>query len=161
MLANQLFVSQAEADSITREWNLSKGWPLNRYFDDGWEANLPLLRRPNKYRRVAARMRARRNTVEPRMVDDLLDQVAGFFKKSIAVFGYRPPSSPRLRALESEFSGLDFASLARDMKQADATWLEVDPSEYPTFDGAHLDYLTAMRFSRRLGDDLNHAINSC
>ncbi|MBU1277100.1 MAG: hypothetical protein KJ720_17130 [Proteobacteria bacterium] len=135
--------------------NLSRGLPLNSYHADGWEASLPISKRQKKYEKAADKL-ARRKRVDMRMVDELLTTVADFRQEGISVYGYRPPSNRHIRYVEDQFSGLDFHDFARRFNGAGGSWLKVNEQAYATYDGIHMDYRTAIRFSRHLGEVLRN-----
>ena len=134
--------------------NLSRGLPLNRYFADGWEACLPLFKPSDRYIKVAARL-AQSKQVNPGMVDELLEITSELHQRGVTVLAYRPPSAAQLCQLEQNSSGLDFEDFIQRFQQAGGRWLHINPEEYQTFDGAHLDFRNATRLSQKVGKALS------
>ncbi len=130
--------------------NLYRGHPLNYYHPDGWEASLPVRRNPYKYQR-AAELLTLHKRIEIPMVEALLNLVAEFHGQGIAVYAYRAPSHDQVRALEYRDSAIAYPELVRRFENAGGACLDLDAQAYPTYDGIHLDYQTAIRFSRDLG----------
>lgn len=134
--------------------NLSRGLPLNLYYADGWEASLPVRKPSGRYVKVGARL-VQNKQVNPRMVDDLLEVTSEFHQRGITVLAYRPPSAAHLCELEENYSGLDFDDFARRFRQAGGQWLHINPRDYQTYDGAHLDFRNAARLSQEIGKALS------
>lgn len=133
--------------------NLARGLPLNRYFDNGWEACLPLRKPSDRYIKVAARL-AQNKQVNPGMVDELLEVTSELHQRGVTVLAYRPPSAAHLCQLEENSSGLDFEDFTQRFQQVGGRWLHINPEEYRTFDGAHLDFRNAARLSQEIGKAL-------
>ena len=133
--------------------NLSRGLPLNRYFADGWEACLPVRKPSDRYIKVAARL-ARNKQVNLGMVDELIEFTSKLHQRGITVLAYRPPSAAHLCRLEEDASGLDFDDFSQRFQQAGGRWLHINPENYQTFDGAHLDFRNATRLSKEVGKAL-------
>ena len=129
--------------------NLYRGQPLNRYFADGWEASLPIRKDPMDYVKRMEQV-YRRRRAEKVMKDELLAAVAAFHRDGISIYGFRPPSNKHIRDMEDRLSGLDYHEFARQFEGAGGKWLQIDQGAFPTYDGIHMGYKTAIHFSRYL-----------
>lgn len=83
-------------------------------------------------------------------MDDLFKMVREFQSAGITVYGFRPPGDEAMRRMEHLKSGLDFTWLPRRFEAAGGKWLKVDETGFPPYDGVHMDFKTAIRFSRHL-----------
>ncbi|MBU1275048.1 MAG: hypothetical protein KJ720_06705 [Proteobacteria bacterium] len=52
--------------------------------------------------------------------------------------------------MEDRLSGLDYHEFTRQFEDAGGKWLQIDQGAFPTYDGIHMGYKTAIHFSRYL-----------
>jgi hypothetical protein len=127
---------------------------LQRYYANGWAAcnGVP----PNE----ASGLQTYQplfdgNTVSPQVIAVVLDTTRRWSDAGIQVFGYRPPTTEAMTALEQEKSRFDEADFAARFQAAGGHWLPVTPfGRYSSFDGSHLADTSA----RALSTDLATAI---
>ncbi|BEQ15362.1 hypothetical protein [Desulfoferula mesophila] len=122
---------------------------LGGYCCNGWEASLARRRDPDDYAHRYEQV-YKRQAIDLDMVEEFLDSVQSLQRRGISVFGFRPPGEASMRRVEDLRSGVDFAELARRFDSAGGTWLAVDETRFPTYDGVHMGYKSARRFSRHL-----------
>jgi len=140
----------ALARSLARNlFFLTKGHPLACYFLDGWEASVPLRKEKEGYAHWMEEV-YQKQPVDWALLDDLFKMVSEFQSAGIKVYGFRPPGDEAMRRIENLKSGLDFTRLPRRFEAAGGKWLKVDETGFPTYDGVHMDFGTAIRFSRHL-----------
>lgn len=80
----------------------------------------------------------------------LCRQVNKWTGDGITVVAFRTPSTHAVRVLEDSLSGFLISSFIRQFENAGGNWIEVDRTKYQTYDGSHLDHLSAKQFSRDL-----------
>ena len=123
------------------------------YLPDGWVTCWPQgpVEREElaNYRLIFAKERP-----DPQRRADVLAFTARWSRAGIRVYGFRPPTTPEMLALETELSGFDEAAFVGEFAAAGGIWLAVDPVAYTAFDHSHLDAPTAQRFTRDLGEQL-------
>jgi hypothetical protein len=96
------------------------------------------------------------NTVSPKIEADVCGKVAEWTARGIRVYGFRPPTCPKMVDLEGRLSGFDEAAFVRAFQAAGGVWLTIDPFGYDTYDGSHLSHDAA----RALGADLGRMIEA-
>ena len=89
----------------------------------------------------------RDDPVDEEVIAGLLDKVRYWTAKGILVVGYRPPASHTIRQYEREKGGYKEADFIERFRAAGAIWIDVPPDDYQTFDGSHLDHLSAFQLS--------------
>jgi hypothetical protein len=90
------------------------------------------------------------NAVGRKNLDEFSTKVGELVRNGIRVFGFRPPVSPELLALEEQMSGYRELEVAGALEQAGGKWLAIENSGYDTSDGSHLDVRSAILLSGRL-----------
>jgi acyl-CoA synthetase (AMP-forming)/AMP-acid ligase II/acyl carrier protein len=126
-------------------WLLSDGWSPGVItgvgsFDD-WQNRMQRF-----MRRWAAVMRFNPADTQP-----LLDRIHRWREQGIKVYAMPAPVPPSMHAAESTLSGYDEAAVAESFRSAGAEWVTIDGSDYPTFDGWHMQRPDAERFSQHVG----------
>jgi len=92
--------------------------------------------------------------VEARIVDELINQVNEWSKKGITVIGFRPPTTQPMRALEDTMGLYNEEVLSARFKDAGGHWINLNPTQYKTYDGSHLDKESAVRLSEKLAAEI-------
>lgn len=89
----------------------------------------------------------------------LFNQVAEWQKEGITVFAFRPPVSFSMKALEYTMGLYDENYIRSGIEKAGGYWIDLDFSEYQTYDGSHLDKNSAKKLSEVIGNELNDCMN--
>ena len=97
--------------------------------------------------------------VEERYVDEMIKQVKIWSNKGITVFGFRPPVSLPMRALEDTMGLYNEPEIRALFNQAGGHWADLNPNSYKTYDGSHLDKKSAIRLSEDLARDIKPFLN--
>ena len=113
------------------------------YDDNGW--------RPQDRFPITTRYRAPMPTVSPRLRQDLLDAVADWTAKGIAVFVFRPPTTAAGRRQRDLGSGYDESTFKASIAAAGGHWLDTDTRPYACIDGSHLSKAASCELSHDLG----------
>ena len=119
------------------------------YYDDGWVAAGTEDLRPEKQLSMY-RARFISYQVSPDLSRDLLEVVREWKSKGIQVFGYRPPTTHAMVALEDSMSGFREAEFIREFESVGGIWLRFNIDDYVSYDGSHLAAESAKQFSRDL-----------
>lgn len=129
------------------------------YHAGGWEEAYELPENPNKWMH-GYRNHFRRTQVSPANVEATFAFIQRMEAKGISVYGFRPSSSRQMEALEDEFSGFNEAEFIDGFEAAGGTWLHLDDRfAYYSYDGSHLHYNAAKRYSRDLAAVLSEEMN--
>jgi hypothetical protein len=150
----QIFTSFADVifGQVTVKQNANAIY-VNHYHDNGWVGSykipedtgeaLPLFRSEmEKYK------------TKPELVKALIDQTRDWTSKGIRVFAFRTPASYSMLKLENEMSRFDEKSFVRAFESAGGTWIPVDPSQYHSYDGSHIDEVSAKRLSAYVAKEM-------
>lgn len=89
--------------------------------------------------------------VSDKTVDTVMQYVSRWSKQGIKVYGFIPPTCPNMVELEDTASGFDKESFVKKFTEAGGIWLDVNLTDYYSFDGSHLQDDDAIRFSNDLG----------
>lgn len=93
--------------------------------------------------------------VEQSAIDELFEQIKKWVAEGITVVGYRPPVSHPMVELEDSLGNYNEELIKTGFEAAGGHWVEVEPTEYKTYDGSHLDKPSAERFSEFLAQKIS------
>jgi hypothetical protein len=68
----------------------------------------------------------------------------------VCVCAFRPPVPPEIAALEDSLGYLDYAEFAKSCESIGVRWIDVDQAGLRSYDGSHLDGVSARVLSQRL-----------
>lgn len=123
---------------------------FRHYCRDGWAAmfveNAPGLGALDHYQELFSS-----EDVLPEWIDALMAAVQQWTADGIRVYGFRPPCAPEMLALETRLSTFSEDDFIRRFEEAGGIWIYVEQTAYPTFDGSHMPWPTALEFGRDLG----------
>lgn len=154
---------QAQAGTLSHYFRPFEFIPLNKgiieggvahiYYSDGWVACSLVPERPEwslgDYENIF-----KENKVDPEIVNGLIGKVHKWKSKGISVYGFFPPTTEAMRALELRLSGIDEASFITRFQEAGGIWLHFPNGRYPSYDGSHLSDYAAVDFSKDLAGSI-------
>jgi len=115
-----------------------RGWYREHYRDGSWTG----YRIPSSPEMGPARVRAEYAgaVADPTVVDGLLRAVRRMRDHGIAVYGYRPPTSPELYALEDEATHWNELRFPERFVEAGGVWIVIpeQPDGWNSYDGSHI-----------------------
>ncbi|MSP61434.1 MAG: hypothetical protein EXR72_14020 [Myxococcales bacterium] len=124
----------------------------NHYHEDGWA---PGGQNPETDEAVEYyRGLFKNNPVSDEIVARVEAAVVRWRARGIAVYGFRPPTTPGMLALEDGDGGFDEARFVARFERAGGVWLPVPGTGYASYDGSHLRDDAALRFSADLAPQL-------
>jgi hypothetical protein len=126
---------------------------LQEFTADGWVASDQRHHRPEAALQAAAADHARGNTLDPATLDRLTARVQRWRAQGWLVLAFEPPTSPATARLTHELSGWTAHDVPTRLRAAGATWIEVAPADYASYDGSHLTADSARRLSRLLAGE--------
>jgi hypothetical protein len=91
------------------------------------------------------------NRVQQAAVSYCITQVDSLHKAGIKIIGFRPPTTPQMRALEDSLSGYNEQSIKQQFEAAGGLWIDFKDKEFGTYDGSHLRPADARRLSKKIG----------
>lgn len=98
-----------------------------------------------------------RGTVSTEKETLLLDAVRRWRAAGIDVYAFTPPVHPDVQRVIDADAGWDAAAFAKQFAETGGRWVEIDPAQYTTYDGVHLDAESARRLSVILAKGIAHA----
>lgn len=123
------------------------------HYDDchhgGWIAADMLPEDPQSAE-LLYRKRFIQNEVDSSVIVQSLDFVQACEANGIIVLGYRVPTTDAILEIESSLSGFDYDAYERRFKESGGHWLTVEQTGLKTYDGSHLNSLSAQEFSKRI-----------
>ncbi len=131
-----------DTSNYREAYDARTGWVASSYLvEKGEEGTL------RSYREMRAKF-----PVSPDRVAALRDRVAALRDRGVTVYFLYLPSSDRMRELEREWPGFDYAMVRRALESAGAVSLDdAVPPGLHSYDGSHLDERSARLLSRSLG----------
>jgi|GEM_PF-499281 len=90
------------------------------------------------------------NRTGTHIVDEIIDATHKWGREGINVYAFRPPTSSEMVELEDSLSGFDEKSFRNRFEGAGGIWIDVNPSQYSTYDGSHLNRYGAEKLSLEL-----------
>lgn len=128
------------------------------YHDDGWmsveAARADYQRELRVYREGFQKVK-----VLPSLCEELFAAVRRWTDQGVLVVGVRVPTLPEMLEVENAVSGFDEETFVPRFAAAGGVWLAFDPADYSTYDGSHLDAGSAVRFSRRLDEEIARSLD--
>ena len=135
--------------SMFRDADQKQGMYIT-YHDDGWEEAYELPENPGKWLPVYER-HFQRTQVDPANIEASYDFVRDCIREGVRVYGFRPPTTREMEALEDAQSGFREADFVEGFEKAGGVWLQVpDRFAYYSYDSCHLHKNAAKKFSRDL-----------
>lgn len=132
---------------------LASGQTHKEFFADGWLAfskNPPGKKRElKKYRLIYEE-----NQVSQQAISNLMDYVRRWTRSGIKVYAFLVPTCAEMAELEKELSGFNRAEFIKTLKDAGGIWIEINPADYESFDGSHLQRESALRLSQELASKI-------
>ena len=92
--------------------------------------------------------------LDTEMFDGFLQRITAWEARGVEVWVTRMPASASARTAEEGAKGAPFAELPSLVNATGATWIELDASQYHTYDGSHLRRSEARRYSRDLASSI-------
>ena len=89
----------------------------------------------------------------------LANEVKEWTAKGITIIAYRPPVSEPMRELEDSLGHYNETLIKQKIEQEGGYWIPVNPNEYKTYDGSHLDKPSAERFSIDLARQIENILS--
>lgn len=134
---------------VTRKRNpLQETWHANGWIETSHK-------KPNQ--KLALRfykVRFNGNMAKSDLVDKACESIAQSVRDGVRVFGFKPPVSTEMTELESEKSGFDYETFVKQFESAGGVWIDVDPSQFQTYDGSHLHSESATAFSKWIANEI-------
>lgn len=142
----------------------SEVWTANNnsyhqvYHKDGWIASNKESATPQdgyeSYKKTFSKYK-----VSDVAVSSFLQSIAMLQGSGIKIVAFRPPSSTILRKLENQISGFDEAYMKTSLENLGVHWWHFEDDNYHAYDGSHLHYDSAKKFSQQLGERLSELKN--
>jgi len=92
------------------------------------------------------------NKVSDRIINNVIHQVKLWHSQGIKVYAFRPPASPNMIQIEDNNSQFNQDQFIVKLSNAGGIWLDLNTTQYHTFDASHLTKLEAIRFSQDIGN---------
>ena len=96
--------------------------------------------------------------VEEKFLEPLFRQVEEWSNEGITVVAFRPPVSQPMRELENTMGRFDEQHIKNEINRAGGYWIELNPSEYKTYDGSHLTIESARKLSVKVANSISELI---
>ena len=88
--------------------------------------------------------------VDEQKLETLYRQVARWKEKGIVTIGFRPPVSQAMYQLEDTMGHYNEAAIKANLINAGGYWLNLNSTNYNTYDGSHLNESSAIKLSEKL-----------
>jgi len=98
--------------------------------------------------------------VEEQYIEVVMNQVKKWSEKGILVVGFRPPVSQPMRELEDSMGLYNETEIAARFEAAGGHWIDLNMSEYKTYDGSHLQKESALKLSSDLAEQVKKLLDS-
>ncbi len=98
--------------------------------------------------------------VSDTLISNFLVQVAEIEASGIEIVAFRPPTFDMMTDLENSLSGYSESYMWKEMELRGCTWIDLDPSEFHTYDGSHLHFESAQKLSRIIGRQVKFLLDS-
>lgn len=126
-------------DWVTHEWCGSDGWMMSD------NDNVDEFGALDHYEKILTN-----NPIDSANYQAFFDRIAKWNTEGIKVFAYRPPTTPEMEELENDKTGFDEQAFILRFEKCGGKWLNLDKSEYRTYDGSHLRENEVIRLSEEI-----------
>jgi hypothetical protein len=92
--------------------------------------------------------------VEERYLEKLSSQIKKWTDAGITVIGFRPPTTSPMRALEDSLGLYNEAFIKTSFIDSGGHWLDLNPTQFTTYDGSHLDRPSAVKLSELIAKEI-------
>jgi hypothetical protein len=93
--------------------------------------------------------------VDQRKLSDLYQQVSEWTQHGILVFGFRPPVSHPMYLLEDTLGLYNETAIKTSFTAAGGYWIDLQHTDYQTYDGSHLEERSAIKLSKKLAESIH------
>lgn len=145
-------IARARAATRTIDTEYIQNFHLN-----GWVASDYHKRNPDRGFQIARDDHANNNRIDPEALAQICVRVRQWRQRGWVVMAYQPPTPPAVAQLTAELSGFDEESAAKQLTEAGAIWVTLDPAAYESYDGSHLTAASAQQLSLLLARHLAEA----
>lgn len=130
-----------------------------RYSSRGWVASHTQHPNPQK---ALSHVEADyiNNQLSKEQLQQLAQKIREWKQQGVEVFAFRPPSTRTMEMMEDSLSGYSEKQVARVLEDAGAVWFDFDVDNYFSYDGSHLDEVSAIRLSNDLALKIKAAIRN-
>jgi hypothetical protein len=136
----------------------SENFYLNEYHNNGYVESEKFP--PDSMEAIPSYIKDYTNyKVEDRIVGELIKQVEEWNKKGITIIGFRPPVPAPMRALEDTMGFYNEAIISARFNTAGGHWINLNPNQYKTYDGSHIDKLSAIKLSEEIAEKIKNVLN--
>lgn len=143
-----LLISDKREDGYYQDYN-NDGWVKSFTIPENADSALP------SYLRVFDN-----NTVKREDIAICLKKVNEWKEEGIQIFGFRPPTTKAMESIEDSLSNLNFPDFKLEFEKHGGIWMEFPDENFRSYDGSHLHYESAIRFSKLIGERIKQKINS-
>jgi len=99
------------------------------------------------------------NTCNDNAVADYFEWVKKMSENNITIVGFRPPTTLAMSQLEDSLSDFEYGSFISEFENNGGVWLTFSLKEYESYDGSHLHYESANKFTKNLAQKIEKYLN--
>lgn len=97
--------------------------------------------------------------VEDKYLDELFRQVKKWSGENIIVVGFRPPVAAPMRQLEDSLGLYNETKLKDGIEKNGGYWIDINPSNYKTYDGSHVNVESAKKLSEKVAKSIRELLD--
>ncbi len=129
------------------------------FYDDGWQA---ALRSPGEDPEAwlqLYRVHFELFGLSAELLQAFMDQTRSWTQEGISVFAFRVPVSPAMWDVEYYDAMFNESAFADNFRKSGGYWIDIDRTQYRTYDNAHLSRSEAIRLSEEVGQKIAGFLN--
>ncbi len=117
------------------------------YCPDGWvSATCEVNRRGkwavNRYRRIYSKYEVLESTIQ-----NVTDYASKWSEKGVRVYGFFTPTCQEMAEIEKNLDSFNQLKFIKEFEHSGGIWIDVNQTDYNSFDGCHLQDKAAVEFS--------------
>lgn len=97
--------------------------------------------------------------VNEEIIDQFIHQVDSLHQTGITVLAFRPPTNPKMVAVEDSLSGYQEDELANRFEAVGGIWIDLPVNDFTTYDGSHLDSKSARLLGKKVGEAIRQILS--
>lgn len=98
--------------------------------------------------------------VSESIIAAFMQKVKQWTKEGIHVIGFRPPTTRIMVEIEDKYSKFDHMKVRNAFIESGGLWIDFNSKDFYSYDGSHLQYQSAIKLSKELGNYIKENIKN-
>lgn len=128
---------------------------FGKYYEDGWVASYKIPGNPDEALPIYKKFWSKNDSnLDIELIEQFFQKLYELSMQGITIVGFRPPSTEGMQKWENEQFKFNEDYFKSRFEKIGGIWIDVNTSQYNSYDGAHLHYESAEKLSFYLGEKI-------